>query len=198
MTDRQDGQLLEMRGITKFFPGVRALDHAQLNLNRGEVLAVIGENGAGKSTLVKILGGVYQPDAGTILLDGQAVLVDSVQAATALGIAFVHQELNLSQNLDVAANVFLGREPRRGSFLQFINRKKINDDTEKLLKRIDMPCSPRTLVKDLTIGAQQMVEIAKALSINARILIMDDPTSSLSRHETSQSLFCRFTVQANH
>ena len=186
MTDRQDGQLLEMRGITKFFPGVRALDHAQLNLNRGEVLAVIGENGAGKSTLVKILGGVYQPDAGTILLDGQAVLVDSVQAATALGIAFVHQELNLSDNLDVAANVFLGREPRRGSFLQFINRKKINDDTEKLLKRIDMPCSPRTLVKDLTIGAQQMVEIAKALSINARILIMDEPTSSLSRHETTQ------------
>lgn len=184
--NRQESQLLKMQGITKFFPGVKALDNVDLDLYQGEVLAIIGENGAGKSTLVKILGGVHQPDAGKVILDGEETAIDSVQTATKLGIAFVHQELNLSDNLDVAANVFLGREPRKKSFLRLIDRKKSYEETEKILKQIDMHCSPGTIVRDLTIGAQQMVEIAKALSINARILIMDEPTSSLSRSEAEQ------------
>lgn len=186
MAESQAGCLLEMHGITKFFPGVRALDHVDLALRRGEVLAIIGENGAGKSTLMKILGGVYHPDAGAIKLDGQDILVDSVHTATALGIAFVHQELNLSDNLDVAANVFLGREPRGGKFWPLIQQKQLYAATEKILQRIDMHCSPKTLVRELPIGEQQMVEIAKALSINARLLIMDEPTSSLSQRETTQ------------
>jgi len=186
MHDKPGQRLLEMRGITKFFPGVRALNNVDLELNRGEILAVVGENGAGKSTLVNILGGVYYPDAGKIILEGKEVVVDSVQTANNLGISFVHQELNLSDNLDVGANIFLGREPRRKNFFRLIDQKKIYQDTEKILKRIKMQCSPYILLRDLTIGSKQMVEIAKSLSINAQILIMDEPTSSLSRSETKQ------------
>lgn len=186
MADKQGPRLLEMQGITKFFPGVKALDTVNIELNQGEILAVIGENGAGKSTLMNILGGIYQPDAGAIILDGENVLIDSVHTATDLGIAFVHQELNLSDNLDVAANVFLGREPREKNIFRLVDRRSIYEKTENILKRIGMDCSPRTLVRDLTIGAQQMIEIAKALSIHARILIMDEPTSSLSQNETEQ------------
>ena len=186
MYDKQGQRLLEMRGITKFFPGVRALNDVDLELNRGEILAIIGENGAGKSTLVKILGGIYYPNTGKIILDGKEVVIDSVQTATNLGIAFVHQELNLSDNLDVGSNIFLGREPRKKNFFNLIDQKKIYKDTEEILKRIDMQCSPYILLRDMTIGSQQMVEIAKSLSISAQILIMDEPTSSLSRHETEQ------------
>ena len=186
MYDKPGLRLLEMRGIIKFFPGVRALNNVDLELNRGEILAVVGENGAGKSTLVNILGGVYYPDAGKIILEGKEVVVDSVQTANNLGISFVHQELNLSDNLDVGANIFLGREPRRKNFFRLIDQKKIYQDTEKILKRIKMQCSPYILLRDLTIGSKQMVEIAKSLSINAQILIMDEPTSSLSRSETKQ------------
>lgn len=186
MYDKQGQRLLEMRGITKFFPGVRALNDVDLELNRGEIFAIIGENGAGKSTLVKILGGIYYPNTGKIILDGKEVVVDSVQTATNLGIAFVHQELNLSDNLDVGSNIFLGREPRKKNFFNLINQEKIYKDTEEILKRIDMQCSPYILLRDMAIGSQQMVEIAKSLSISAQILIMDEPTSSLSRHETAQ------------
>lgn len=186
MTNQHASRLLEMRGITKFFPGVQALDNVDIEVNRGEILAVIGENGAGKSTLMNILGGIHRPDAGTIVLDGQEVNIGSVYKATELGIAFVHQELNLSDNLDVAANVFLGREPQHVKFLRLVDRKTLYRETEKILTRIEMDCSPRTLVRELTIGAQQMVEIAKALSINAHLLIMDEPTSSLSRKEAEQ------------
>lgn len=186
MYDKQGQRLLEMRGITKFFPGVRALNDVDLELNRGEILAIIGENGAGKSTLVKILGGIYYPDTGKIILDGKEVVVDSVQTATNLRIAFVHQELNLSDNLDVGSNIFLGREPRKKNFFNLIDQKKIYKDTEEILKRIDMQCSPYILLRDMAIGSQQMVEIAKSLSISAQILIMDEPTSSLSGHETEQ------------
>ena len=186
MYDKQGQRLLEMRGITKFFPGVRALNDVDLELNRGEIIAIIGENGAGKSTLVKILGGIYYPNTGKIILDGKEVVVDSVQTATNLGIAFVHQELNLSDNLDVGSNIFLGREPRKKNFFNLINQEKIYKDTEEILKRIDMRCSPYILLRDMAIGSQQMVEIAKSLSISAKILIMDEPTSSLSGHETVQ------------
>src|SRR5437773_7498438 len=116
--------LLEMRGIGKRFPGVVALDDVSLSVGKGEVVALCGENGAGKSTLMKILGGVYQPDAGTILVDGEPVKIEKVTDAMKLGIAFIHQELNVLDNLDVAANVFLGREPLRGPF-RLIDRKKI-------------------------------------------------------------------------
>jgi len=175
--------LLEARNLSKQFPGVRALHNVGLALHRGEVLAVIGENGAGKSTLMKILAGVATPDSGEILLEGQPIQLGSVRAALELGIALIHQELNLSDNLDVAANIFLGREPRR---FGLIDHRRLQVEARPLLDQIGLDCSPRTIVSQLSIGRQQMVEIAKALSIQARILIMDEPTSSLSQRETGQ------------
>jgi len=182
----QEPCLLEVKGITKRFPGVTALRDVSFTVRRGEILAVIGENGAGKSTLMKILGGVHAPDLGEILLDGERVAIDSVQTATALGIAFVHQELNNSDNLDIASNLFLGREPLSSATLGLIDRKRLYRDAEAILRRIGLDCSAKTLVRDLAISSQQMVEIAKAISIDARILIMDEPTSSISQHETVQ------------
>jgi len=176
-----------MRGIGKRFPGVVALDNVSLSVGKGEVLALCGENGAGKSTLMKILGGVYQPDDGQVLVDGQPVKINNVTDAMKLGIAFIHQELNVLDNLDVAANVFLGREPVLGPF-KLINQKKIYADTEPYLKRLGVDISPRTRLDKLSIAQQQMVEIAKALSLNARIIIMDEPTSSLTLSETERLL----------
>src|SRR6478752_5751331 len=178
--------LLAMRGIGKRFPGVVALDDVSLEVGRGEVVGLCGENGAGKSTLMKILGGVYQPDAGEILIDGQPVRIDNVNDAMHLGIAFIHQELNVLDNLDVAANVFLGREPRGP--LGLIDRKKIHADTAPYLKRLGLDVSTRTRLDQLSIAHQQMVEIAKALSLNAQLLIMDEPTSSLTLSETNRLL----------
>ncbi len=175
--------LLEVRRVTKRFPGVTALSNVSLTLGTGEVLALIGENGAGKSTLMKILAGVQEPDEGELLVDGRAERVDSVQTAQRLGIALIHQELNLSDNLDVGANIFLGREPLKHGL---IDRQKIREDSAELLKRVGLNVSPDTLVNRLPIGQQQLVEIARALSINARVLIMDEPTSSLSTHETER------------
>src|SRR5687767_7308572 len=175
--------LLQVRNLTKSFPGVRALRDVSLHLNPGEVLAVIGENGAGKSTLMKILAGVQKPDSGQILLDNQPIEINSVKDALRLGIVLIHQELNLADNLDIGANIFLGREPRR---FGFINKSAIYRDSQDLLRRVGLDASPRSIVSSLTIGRQQMVEIAKALSVNARILIMDEPTSSLTQHETEQ------------
>ncbi len=180
--------LLELRAISKVFPGVRALSDVDLALDRGEILAVVGENGAGKSTLMKITGGVYQPDNGEIRVDGEVVTVPNVQRAAALGIAFVHQELNLSDNLDVAENVYLGREPRIHGIPGLIDRRKLYDETRQVLGRVSLDIDPKTIVHDLSIGSQQMIEIARALSMNARILIMDEPTSSLSATET-ENLF---------
>ena len=179
--------LLSMRGIGKRFPGVVALDNVNLEVGPGEVLALCGENGAGKSTLMKILGGVYQPDAGEILVDGQPVQINNVTDAMKLGIAFIHQELNVLDNLDVAANVFLGREPLVGPF-KLIDRKKIHADTEPFLKRLGLNISSKTRLDKLSLAQQQMVEIAKALSLNARIIIMDEPTSSLTLSETERLL----------
>lgn len=177
--------LLEVRNVSKQFPGVRALSGVNLALGHGEVLALIGENGAGKSTLMKILAGVQMPDSGDLLIDGNPVRIDSVRTAAENGIALIHQELNLSDNLDVGANIFLGREPRR---LGVIARSTIYDQSLAVLERVGLDVSPNAIVKTLPIGKQQMVEIAKALSINARILIMDEPTSSLSTKET-EALF---------
>lgn len=176
---------LRVVDISKSFPGVKALQSVSLQVSSGEVVSVVGENGAGKSTLMKILAGVQSQDSGQILVEGTERRFRSVGDAMEAGIALIHQELNLADNLEVGANIFLGREPlRRG----MIDNATINLRAAELLQRIGLNVSPGTLVKELTIGQQQMVEIAKAVSINARVLIMDEPTSSLSAGE-SQRLF---------
>lgn len=177
--------LLKTSRLSKYFPGVIALDNVSLSVRYGEIVAVIGENGAGKSTLMKILAGIYQPDAGVIEFDGESVTLASVKTAQALGISLIHQELNLADNLDVAGNVFLGREPCRYGF---VNDKAMRADTQKLLHRLGADFKAETPVKELSCGQKQLVEIAKALSLDARLLIMDEPTSSLSSHET-EALF---------
>jgi len=175
-----------MRGISKRFPGVIALDNVSLEIGAGEVVALCGENGAGKSTLMKILGGVYQPDAGELMVAGRPAKIHNVNDSMGLGIAFIHQELNVLGNLDVAANVFLGREPRNA--LGLIDFKKIHADTEPLLRRLGLDLSSRTPLEKLSIAEQQLVEIAKALSLNSRLIIMDEPTSSLTLKETDRLL----------
>ncbi|MEO2033933.1 MAG: sugar ABC transporter ATP-binding protein, partial [Planctomycetaceae bacterium] len=176
---------LQVQGICKSFPGARALHNVDLHVNKGEVLSVVGENGAGKSTLMKILAGVQTQDSGEIVLDGSIIRVRSVSEALNHGIALIHQELNLADNLNVGANIFLGREPiRRG----LIDNATIYARSEAFLQRVGLDVSPKTLLGHLTIGRQQLVEIAKALSIDARVLIMDEPTSSLSAGE-SERLF---------
>ena len=179
-------KLLEVRNLSKSFPGVRALHQVSLSVEPGEVLSVIGENGAGKSTLMKILAGVQSADSGEIVVDGQRVSFENTRAAMDLGIVLIHQELNLCDNLNVGQNIFLGREPLKK--LGLVNSREIYERSTEFLQRVGLNVSPRTIVSRLTIGKQQMVEIAKALSVKARILIMDEPTSSLSAQE-SESLF---------
>ncbi len=184
MSTENQAPLLEVRGVTKRFPGVLALDDVSLSLGKGEIVAVLGENGAGKSTLMKILAGVQGADSGTIRIDGQDTSIQSVEAALDQGIALIHQELNLADNLDVGANIFLGREPRRGGLM--IDKAKIHAAAGTFLAQVGLDVDPADIVSDLTIGRQQLVEIAKALSVDARVLIMDEPTSSLSQRETEQ------------
>jgi ribose transport system ATP-binding protein len=185
MTPSDHEPLLAVRRLTKRFPGVRALHEVSLHVGVGEVVAVIGENGAGKSTLMKILAGVQRPDDGELIWQGRRVQIDSVQDALALGISLIHQELNLADNLDVASNIFLGREPHRFGLIQTTRMRR---ESRRFLEMIGLDVSPQTPLNQLTIGRQQMVEIAKALSVNARVLIMDEPTSSLSGHE-AEALF---------
>ena len=177
--------LLEMRGIQKSFPGVHALDGCAFSLKSGEVHALIGENGAGKSTLMKILSGVYQKDAGEILLNGKPVELRDTLDAQKVGISIIHQEINLMQHLTVAENIWIGREPMRGPF---IDRVKQNRDTEKLLQSLQLrDITPTTVVSTLTVAKQQMVEIAKALSFESTcILIMDEPTAALTESEIEE------------
>ena len=172
--------LLEMRGISKSFPGVKALQNVGLQLKAGEVHALLGENGAGKSTLIKVLGGIYHAEEGEIYIEGQKVKIDGVVAAREAGISIVHQELVLVPYMTVAENIFLGREP--GSKLN-INRRKMSADAQELLDAYEMHIDADTLVEHLTIAQQQMVEIVKAISFNSRILVMDEPTSSISDKE---------------
>lgn len=178
-----DNQLLNMRGISKAFPGVQALDEVDFNLNSGEVMAFVGENGAGKSTLMKILAGAHQADSGEILIDGKAVVIPNPGEAQALGIATIYQELELAEHLSVAENIFVGREfrTRWGT----IDYRKMNSEAQKILDELRVDVLPRTEVRKLSIAKKQMVEISRALSMDARILIMDEPTSSLP---TSSSL----------
>jgi ribose transport system ATP-binding protein len=178
--------LLEVRDIRKHFPGVQALDGVSLRLDAGEVLAVVGENGAGKSTLMRILAGVHPPDAGTVLLNGQPVHFAGPADALRAGISLIHQELNLADNLSVAANLFLGREPRRGGPLGLVDNSTLNRAAEQLLVRVGLAVPPGVLVGRLAPGQRQLVEIARALSLDARVIIMDEPTSSLTQRETDR------------
>ncbi len=179
--------LLTMEGISKTFPGVRALEDANLRVESGEIHALIGKNGAGKSTLIRVLGGVYQPDEGRILIAGQEVKLATPRAAIAQGIALVHQELSLVPKLSVAENIFLGRWRVDGGFwnIQWNNlRREAGDILHRLTSEID----PRSRVGNLSVAQQQCVEIAKALSRGPRILVMDEPTSSLSNQDGDRLL----------
>jgi ribose transport system ATP-binding protein len=178
--------LLELTDISKVYPGVVALDRVNLTVNRGEVLGLIGENGAGKSTLMKILGGVTAPTQGSIRIDGVARAALTVNEAISGGIAFVHQELNLFDNLDVAANILIGREPLTGGPLKLIDRKALERAVTPFLAKLGADFGPATPVAALSLAQMQLVEIAKALSLSARLVIMDEPTSSLTIAETQR------------
>jgi len=172
--------IVELQGVSKSFPGVKALDNVQLNLKAGEVLALLGENGAGKSTLMKILSGVYTKDIGEIRIFGNLIENINPQKAQELGIAIIHQELNMCQHLSVAENIFLGREIVRGGRLC---RREMNRQAKEVLDQLNIAIDPETIVGKLQLSKQQMVEIAKALSTNAKVLIMDEPTSALTSKE---------------
>jgi len=180
--------ILELRNISKRFPGVIALNDVTLTVDTGEIVALIGENGAGKSTLMKILGGAINRDSGKVRLEGKDVEIRSPREASALGIEFIHQELSVLDNLDVAANIFLRREPTTGGILKLIDRKKLYKDADALLAKLGLDLSSRTPLSRLSIAQQQLVEIARAISTGARIIIMDEPTSSLSLTETHRLL----------
>ena len=173
--------LLEVRNISKIFPGVKALDQVSLKFYPGEVNALLGENGAGKSTLLKVLTGVYTQYEGTILLDDEAVRFGSVREAQEAGIAIIHQELNLIPQLTVAENLFLGRELRNN--LGLMDTKEMNRQTQAMLEKLNLNISPQTPVRRLKVGEQQLVEIAKALLTDAAVILMDEPTSALSDTE---------------
>jgi ribose transport system ATP-binding protein len=180
--------LLEMEGISKRFPGVVALDKVNFSVGEGEVIALIGENGAGKSTLMRILGGAIARDDGAVRLNGKPVEINSPREASAYGIEFIHQELSVLDNLDVAANIFLRREPTKGGFLKLIDRRRIYKDADLMVRKLGLDISSRTPLNRLSIAQQQLVEIARALSAGARIIIMDEPTSSLTLSETRRLL----------
>jgi ribose transport system ATP-binding protein len=174
---------LQLRGITKRFPGVLALNGAQFEVCAGEVHALLGENGAGKSTLIKIISGVYQPDAGEILIDGRLGSIRNPHDAQALGISTIYQEFTLAPDMTVAENIFLGREPLRLRALSIVDRKALIRQTRDVLASLDLQIDPEATVKHLGVAQQQMVEIAKALSLDARLIIMDEPTATLTSHE---------------
>ena len=169
-----------MKNVNKQFPGVKALDHVSLAVRAGEVHALLGENGAGKSTLIKVLGGIYKADSGEIYVEGTKVEIHSVKDAQANGIAIIHQELVLVPYMTVAENIFLGREIMTG---RFVNHRAMEEQAQKLLDDYHLKIDASELLVNLTIAQQQMVEIIKAISYNSRILVMDEPTSSISDKE---------------
>jgi ribose transport system ATP-binding protein len=180
--------VLEMSAISKRFPGVIALQQVNLEVNSGEIIALIGENGAGKSTLMKILGGVIQQDAGSIRLDGEQIAIQSPREASARRIEFIHQELSVLDNLDVGANILLRREPTKGGWLKLIDREQLYHEADAQLAKLGLDISSRTPLARLSLAQQQLVEIARAISAGARILIMDEPSSSLTLTETRRLL----------
>ncbi|MFW6108252.1 MAG: sugar ABC transporter ATP-binding protein [bacterium] len=175
--------LLQMLGISKAFPGVQALDDVSLDVAAGEVVALVGENGAGKSTLIKILSGCYRADAGEVLLDGEALGHYSPQRAQQLGISVIYQEFNLAASLSVAENIFVGRQPR--TRLGFVDFRRMAADAQAVVDSLALPLDVRRPVRSLSVAEQQMVEIAKAISCQARLIVMDEPTAVLSEHETA-------------
>ncbi|WP_433544421.1 sugar ABC transporter ATP-binding protein (plasmid) [Streptomyces sp. CA-294286] len=176
-------ELLRIEGLRKTFPGVVALDNVDFDLRRGEVHVLLGENGAGKSTLIKMLSGAYRPDRGRILAEGREVRIDGAQDAERLGIATIHQEFNLVPDLTVAENIFLGRQPRRYGL---VDHRRMRRDAEELLRRVGVHVRADAKVRELGIAKLQMVEIAKALSLEARVLIMDEPTAVLTSEEVDK------------
>lgn len=176
--------MIELSGITKTYPGVQALSDVSFNMNAGEVHALMGENGAGKSTLIKIMAGAVAPTQGEVRLAGKSLRGLSPKQAASLGISVIYQEFNLIPYLTVAENIFLGNEIRRGGM--FTNRRAMKEKARELLQRLGMNLDPDTQVKDLNVAYQQMVEIAKALSQQCKMLIMDEPTAPLSRHEVEK------------
>ena len=181
---------LEMRGVCKSFPGVKALDHAQLCLRPGKVHALMGENGAGKSTLMKCMFGIYKMDEGEILYDGQPVSIKDPMEALKMGIAMVHQELQPIPARTIGENIFLGRYPMKKflGVVPVVDHKKMYEDTEELLKKVRMNFDPRQMLGELSVSQMQSVEIAKAVSANCKVLILDEPTSSLTSNEV-EALF---------
>ncbi|MFA9464131.1 MAG: sugar ABC transporter ATP-binding protein [Velocimicrobium sp.] len=174
-------ELLRMEKIVKTFPGVCALSNGAITLQAGKIMGFMGENGAGKSTLMNVLGGVFPADSGDIFINGEKVFIHSVHDSQALGIAFIHQELALEPYLTIAENIFLGREMRNR--LGMISKDKMAEAARPFLKRVGLDVDPNEFVGQLSLGQQQMVEIAKSFSLNAKILILDEPTSSLSERE---------------
>ncbi|TME63464.1 MAG: sugar ABC transporter ATP-binding protein [Chloroflexi bacterium] len=188
--------LVEMDGISKDFPGVQALRSCRFELRRGEIHALVGENGAGKSTLMKILAGVYRRDAGRIRLNGAEVDIPTPRAAQQLGISIIHQELSLMPHLTAAQNIFIGREPRaRIPFV--IDQRKLNEDARTLFQSLNLKVDPQAKVGKLSVAQQQMVEIAKALSYSAQVLIMDEPTATLTDTEIDELFRIIRAVKAN-
>jgi len=184
-TKRMNTKILELDAVSKAFPGVKALDGVSFDVAGGEVHALVGENGAGKSTLIKILGGVFHQDCGTILFNGADIRFKNTHHSQQAGISVIYQEFNLLPDLSVAENIFIGREPRR---LLFLDWGKIARDTEQILGQLDVSLDPKTLVEELCVAEKQMVEIAKALSFATKLIIMDEPTAALSENEV-QKLF---------
>ncbi len=177
-----------MEAISKAFPGVQALDSVDLDVAAGEVLALVGENGAGKSTLMKILSGAYRKDEGQIFLNGQEVNVESPRHAQELGIAIIYQEFNLTPNQSAAANIFVAREPRHKGLVGglFVDRQRMERDAQAHLDRVGARVAPSALIRDLSVAQRQMVEVAKALAVDARIIVMDEPTSALGKDEVER------------
>ncbi len=180
-----DGNILVLKQVCKEFPGVKALNNVDFSLRKGEVHALVGENGAGKSTLMKILSGAYAKDNGTIEFDGKEVEIPSPKASEKLGIAIIYQELNLINRISVAENVFLGRAPKKNGVIHW---KKMYKDAKELFNSFDINIDVSKFARDFSIAQQQIIEIIKAVSINAKVVIMDEPTSSLTENET-QILF---------
>jgi ribose transport system ATP-binding protein len=197
LPSRPKEAFLRLTGITKSYPGVVALSDFAADVHRGEVIGLVGENGAGKSTLMKILGGVTSPDRGTVEIDGVPHEGLTVSHSMSAGIAFVHQELNLFDNLDVAANVFIGREPRKFGLLNIVDGKKLHAMVQPYLDQLGANFLSSTAVSQLSLAQRQLVEIAKALSLNARLVILDEPTSSLPIAETEKLLKVIAALKAN-
>ncbi|MEG1647110.1 MAG: ATP-binding cassette domain-containing protein, partial [Clostridia bacterium] len=179
-----DNLILEMQGIDKSFAGVHALKSVSFELKKGEVHALMGENGAGKSTLMKVLCGIYERDSGTVNLFGKDVHFHNIAESQQAGLSIIHQELNMMNHLTVAQNIFIGREPMKNKM--FIDDKQMEADAKVLFDKIGVKIDPSVMLGSLTVGKQQMVEIAKAISHDSKILVLDEPTATLTQTEVDE------------